>query len=87
MTPKRREAAFRHLEFLRLSERRVLLILVTAEGDVQNRILHTDRAYSQSQLVEATNFFNQNFAGQPFGVDPRAHRRRAARAARGHRRA
>ena len=65
MTPKRREAAFRHLEFLRLSERRVLLILVTAEGDVQNRILHTDRAYSQSQLVEATNFFNQNFAGQP----------------------
>ena len=67
MTPKRREAAFRHLEFLRLSERRVLLILVTAEGDVQNRILHTDRAYTQSQLVEATNFFNQHFAGQPLG--------------------
>ena len=68
MTPKRREAAFRHLEFLRLSERRVLLILVTAEGDVQNRILHTDRAYSQSQLVEATNFFNHNFAGQSFAT-------------------
>ncbi len=66
MTPKRREATFRHLEFLRLSERRVLLILVTAEGDVQNRILHTDRSYSQSQLVEATNYFNHNFAGQPF---------------------
>ena len=43
MTPKRREASFRHLEFLRLSERRVLLIIVTPEGDVQNRILHTDR--------------------------------------------
>jgi heat-inducible transcriptional repressor len=68
MTPRRREAAFRHLEFLRLSERRVLLILVTAEGDVQNRILHTDRAYTQTQLVEATNFFNQNFSGQPFGT-------------------
>lgn len=66
MTPKRREATFRHLEFLRLAERRVLLILVTAEGDVQNRILHTDRAYSHSQLVEATNFFNHNFAGQSF---------------------
>jgi len=66
MTPKRREAAFRQLEFLRLSERRVLLILITAEGDVQNRILHTDRAYSQSQLIEATNFFNHHFAGQPF---------------------
>jgi heat-inducible transcriptional repressor len=68
MTPKRREATFRHLEFLRLAERRVLLILVTAEGDVQNRILHTDRGYSHSQLVEATNFFNHNFAGQSFAA-------------------
>jgi heat-inducible transcriptional repressor len=68
MTTKRREATFRHLEFLRLSDRRVLLIMVTSESDVQNRILHTDRAYSQSQLVEATNFFNQHFAGQPFNA-------------------
>jgi len=68
MTPRRREASFRHLEFLRLAERRVLLILVTSEGDVQNRILHTDRAYSSSQLAEATNFFNAHFAGQPFAV-------------------
>ena len=66
MTPKRREAGFRHLEFLRLSDRRVLVIIVTAQGDVQNRILHTDRSYTQSQLIEATNFFNQNFAGQSF---------------------
>src|SRR6058998_3272828 len=66
MTPKRREAAFRHLEFLRLSERRVLLIIVTPEGDVQNRILHTEHGYTSTQLIEATNFFNQNFAGQPF---------------------
>ena len=65
-TPRRRDAAFRHLEFLRLAERRVLLILVTAEGDVQNRILHTDRSYTPSQLTEATNFFNAHFAGQPF---------------------
>jgi heat-inducible transcriptional repressor len=68
ITPKRREVSFRHLEFLRLSERRVLLIIVTADGDVQNRILHTDRSYSQSQLIEATNFFNQHYAGQPFGT-------------------
>ena len=68
MTPRRREATFRHLEFLRLAERRVLLILVTAEGDVQNRILHTDRSYSPSQLIEATNFFNQHFAGQTFAT-------------------
>jgi len=65
-TPRRRDPSFRHLEFLRLSDRRVLLIIVTPEGDVQNRVLHTDRAYSQSQLIEASNFFNHNYAGQPF---------------------
>jgi heat-inducible transcriptional repressor len=65
-TPRRREASFRHIEFLRLSERRVLLIIVTPDGDVQNRILHTDRSYSQQQLLEASNFFNQHYAGQPF---------------------
>lgn len=65
MTPKR-EASFRHLEFMRLSERRVLLIIVTPEGDVQNRILRMDRSYTQSQLQEATNFFNEHYAGHPF---------------------
>jgi heat-inducible transcriptional repressor len=68
VTPRRREPAFRHLEFLRLSERRVLLILVTPEGDVQNRILHTDRPYTQAQLIEATNFLNHHYAGQPFAA-------------------
>jgi heat-inducible transcriptional repressor len=66
MTPKRGETTFRHLEFLRLSDRRVLLIIVTSEGDVQNRILHTDGAYTQAQLQEASNFLNQHYAGQPF---------------------
>ncbi len=64
--PKRRDASFRHLEFLRLSERRVLLIVVTPDGDVQNRVLHTERAYTQVELLEATNFFNQHFSGRPF---------------------
>ena len=64
--PKRREASFRHLEFLRLSEHRVLLIIVTPEGEVQNRVLHTARPYTHSELVEATNMFNQQFAGLPF---------------------
>jgi heat-inducible transcriptional repressor len=67
-TPKRRDASFRHVEFLRLSERRVLLIIVTPEGDVQNRILHTDRPYTQSQLIEASNFFNRHYAGHPFAA-------------------
>jgi heat-inducible transcriptional repressor len=66
VAPKRKSAAFRHIEFLRLSEKRVLLILVTAEGDVQNRILFTDRAYSPAELTMASNFLNQNYAGLTF---------------------
>ena len=66
MTPRRRTAAYRHIEFVHLSERRILLIIVTPEGDVQNRILATDRAYSPSELVEAANFLNQNYAGLTF---------------------
>ena len=64
--PKRKSAAFRHIEFLALSDRRVLLIIVTAEGDVQNRILFTDRPYTPSELTTAGNFLNQNYAGMTF---------------------
>lgn len=66
MTPKRRSAAFRHIEFLRLSEKRILLIIVAPDGDVQNRIILTDRAYGPSELTEAANFLNQNYAGLTF---------------------
>jgi heat-inducible transcriptional repressor len=66
MAPKRRTVAFRHLEFLRLADKRVLIIIVTPEGDVQNRILLTDRSYSASELTEATNFVNQHYAGLHF---------------------
>ncbi len=65
MTP-RRESLFRQVEFLRLSERRVLLIIVTPDGDVQNRILTADRDYTPSQLVEASNYLNLHFAGLDF---------------------
>ncbi len=63
MTPKRRSDAFRHIEFLRLSDKRILLILVSADENVQNRIIFTDRDFSASELVEAGNFFNQHYAG------------------------
>src|SRR5947208_3219357 len=63
---KRKSPAFRHIEFLALSDKRVLLIIVTAEGDVQNRILFTDRTYTPSELTYAANFLNQNYAGLAF---------------------
>jgi heat-inducible transcriptional repressor len=66
MTPRRRALTFRQIEFLRLSEKRVLLIVVTPDGDVQNRILFTDREYSPSELVSAANYINQNYSGHSF---------------------
>ena len=46
MTPRRRAVTFRQIEFLKLSEKRILLIVVTPEGDVQNRLHFTERDYS-----------------------------------------
>ena len=59
----RRTSVFRHIEFLRLSERRFLVIIVSPEGDVQNRVIFTDADYSQSQLIETSNFLNTHYAG------------------------
>jgi heat-inducible transcriptional repressor len=63
VTAPRKAGVFRHIEFLRLSERRVLVILVDADGDVQNRVIVTARDYTQSELVEATNYLNTHYAG------------------------
>jgi len=62
----RRSGGFRHIEFLQLSETRILLILVTPEGDVQNRIIFTERSYSPSELIEAANILNRNYVGLTF---------------------
>jgi len=62
MSPKR-ASVFRHIEFLRLSEKRLLLIIVSPEGDVQNRVIFTEADYSQSQLIEASNYLNAHYAG------------------------
>jgi heat-inducible transcriptional repressor len=59
----RRSSVFRHIEFLRLSEKRYLVIIVSPEGDVQNRVVFTESDYTQTQLVEAANFLNANYAG------------------------
>lgn len=59
----RRSSVFRHIEFLRLSERRLLVIIVSPDGDVQNRVIFTEADYTQSQLIEAANFLNSHYAG------------------------
>lgn len=59
----RRTSVFRHIEFLRLSEKRLLVIIVSPDGDVQNRVIFTEADYTQSQLAEAANFLNSHYAG------------------------
>lgn len=66
-TPKRTTLTVRQIEFLRLSERRVLLIIVMPDGEVENRVLLTHRDYTQSQLTEAGNFLSQHYADLSFG--------------------
>lgn len=66
MTPKRRSHSLKHLEFLSLSDKRVLLIMVTSDGDVQNRIIRTDHNYSPSELTQAANYLNQHYVGSTF---------------------
>ncbi|AMM25391.1 heat-inducible transcriptional repressor HrcA [Variovorax sp. PAMC 28711] len=59
----RRASVFRQIEFLRLSDRRLLVIIVAPDGDVQNRVIFPEADYTQSQLVEASNYLNANCAG------------------------
>ena len=66
LSPRRKTPKIRQIEFVSLSEKRILLIIVTTDGDVQNRILFTERPYSAAELVIATNYLNQYFAGNDF---------------------
>jgi heat-inducible transcriptional repressor len=61
--PRREQVALRQIEFLPLTANRVLVILVINERDVQNRVIHTDREYTENELVHAANYINREFAG------------------------
>ena len=63
VTAPRKAGVFHHIEFLRLGDKRVLVILVSPDGDVQNRVIFTARDYTQAELIEATNYLNTHYAG------------------------
>jgi len=65
MSP-RRESMFQQIEFLRLGEKRILLVIVAPGGDVQNRLLLTDVDYTPAQLQQSANFINQHYSGLGF---------------------
>ncbi|MDD5296800.1 MAG: heat-inducible transcriptional repressor HrcA [Rhodocyclaceae bacterium] len=66
IAPRRASARIRQMEFLSLPGKRILLIIVTQDGDVQNRILFSERDYTASELIQAANYLNENFAGLDF---------------------
>jgi heat-inducible transcriptional repressor len=63
VTSPKKPSVFHHIEFLRLGERRVLVILVSPDGDVQNRVIFTSQDLSQGELAEASNRLNAGYAG------------------------
>jgi heat-inducible transcriptional repressor len=62
--PKHEHALFKRVEFLPLTENRVLAILVTGEDEVQNRILTTEKRHRAAELQQASNYLNELFAGR-----------------------
>ncbi|MFV0276725.1 MAG: heat-inducible transcriptional repressor HrcA [Parahaliea sp.] len=62
--PRPETHQLRQVEFLPLSGSRVLVIMVVNEREVQNRIIHTERHFSDVELREAARLVNQRFAGQ-----------------------
>ena len=62
--PKQERLILRHVEFLALSPERVLVILVVNGSDVQNRVIHLGRPFSQAMLQQVGNYLNEVCAGK-----------------------
>jgi len=64
MLPNQNAGRLRQIEFMPLSGNRVLSILVTDDGRVQNRVIQLSKEYTDSNLVEAANYFNETYIGK-----------------------
>ena len=62
--PRQDQHALKHVEFVSLSDDRILVILVINDNQIQNRIINTARVYTSSELQQASNYLNQKFAGK-----------------------
>ncbi len=63
MIPRHDQIVIRELQFVHLSDTRVLAILVTSQGEVLNRIVETSRLFSRSELEQASRFINAHYSG------------------------
>ena len=64
MLPRNNPRSLRQVEFLSLSDNRVLVILVVNDEEIQNRIIHTNRAYTAAELQQAANYLNAMYSGK-----------------------
>ena len=62
--PRTRQASVTQMEFVGLSENRVLVVLVFNDREVQNRIIQLERRYSPDELKRASNFLNEQLRGR-----------------------
>ena len=64
MLPRIEQSTLNQVEFVSLSDNRILVIFVMSDNEVQNRIIHTARKYSASELEQAANYLNKMFTGK-----------------------
>jgi heat-inducible transcriptional repressor len=63
MVPKHNQITIRQIEFVPLSDVRVLTVMVTSAGEVFNRIIETSRVFSRSELEQLSNYITSHYAG------------------------
>jgi len=62
--PSRKITRIKHIEFMPLTEKRILVVLVLDDHEVQNRVIYSERRFTPAQLIAATNYVNQHLAGR-----------------------
>lgn len=68
MLPRLERKALAQIEFLSLSDNRILVILVMSDKEIQNRIIFTNRQYTQGELQQASNYLNSMYSGMELDV-------------------
>jgi heat-inducible transcriptional repressor len=64
MVPKYNQVKIRLIEFVPLSEGRVLTVIVTSAGEVFNRLIETARTFTRSELEQLSNYVTRHYAGE-----------------------
>ena len=64
--PKKHKSTLKEIDFIPLSEQRVLAIVVINDAEVENKILQMKRNYSRDELQISANYLNQHYVGRSF---------------------